>query len=142
VHIYLQYEKNKEKISIERLIDTTVERYGETICRLKDDGFAVCVHGLPPAARKDFESNLPFLGSPEQRSRISTEFNKRLGDFCRRNGVGFVDMQSIAADEQGFMRKEYAADEVHLNSKVVSFARGKIVEAFGGGRNFHCVPQN
>src|SRR4030066_2077091 len=71
VHIYLQYEKNNKKISIERLIDTTVERYGETIGRLKNDGFAVCVHGLPPAARKDFESDLPFLGSPEQRSEIS-----------------------------------------------------------------------
>jgi hypothetical protein len=140
VHIYLQYEKNKEKISIERLIDATVERYGETICRLKAEGFAVCVHGLPPAARKDFESNLPFLGSPEQRSQISREFNKKLSDFCRRSGVVFIDMQSIAADEKGFIKRAYAADEVHLNVKIVSFTRDRIVEAYGDSKNFHRRP--
>jgi len=137
VHIYLQYEKNNKEISIDRLINATVERYGETIRRLKADGFAVCVHGLPPAARKDFESNLPFLGSPEQRSEISREFNRKLGEFCRRSGVAFIDMQSIAADENGFIKKEYAADEVHLNRKIVSFARGRIIEAFGGIKNFN-----
>jgi lysophospholipase L1-like esterase len=136
VHIYLQYEKNNKKISMGRFIDATVEKYGETIRRLKGDGFAVCVHGLPPAARKNFESNLPFLGSPEQRSEISREFNIKLGEFCRKSGVAFIDMQSIAADDNGFMKKEYAADEVHLNSKVVPFARDRIVEAFGGRKNF------
>jgi hypothetical protein len=137
VHIYLQYEKNNEKISIERLIDATVDKYVETIRRLKDEGFAVCVHGIPPAARKDFESNLPFLGSPEQRSDISREFNRKLGEFCQKSGVPFIDMQLIAADENGFMKKEYAADEVHLSSKVVSFARDKIVDAFGSSKNFN-----
>jgi hypothetical protein len=136
VHIYLQYEKNKKKISIDRLIEITVEKYGQTISRLKDDGFAVCVHGLPPAARKDFESDLPFLGSPEQRSRISREFNKKLGDFCRSHGIVFIDVQSVAADKQGFINKEYAADEVHLNHKIASFARDRIVEAFGANRIF------
>jgi len=136
VHIFLQYEKNNEKISMERLIEATVEKYGETIRRLKDEGFAVCVHGIPPAARKDFESNLPFLGSPEQRSQISRDFNRKLGALCRRSGVTFIDMQSIAADENGFMKKEYAADEVHLNTRVVSFARDKIVDAFGSSKNF------
>jgi hypothetical protein len=136
VHIYLQYEKNNKKISIERLIETTVERYGETIERLKNDGFAVCVHGLPPAARKDFESDLPFLGSPEQRSEISRKFNNKLGDFCRKNEVLFIDMQMIAADKKGFMKKEYAADEVHLSGKVVPFARDRIAQAFGDIKNF------
>jgi hypothetical protein len=51
-------------------------------------------------------------------------------------------MQSIAADENGFIKKEYAADEVHLNSKIVSFARDRIVEAFGSSRNFRRGPQN
>lgn len=136
VHIYLHYEKNDKRTSIEKLIDATVDKYGETIIGLKDLGFAVSVHGIPPAAPKDFESNLPFLGSPEQRSDISRIFNTKLRQFCRKSGVPFIDMQSIAADEKGFIKKEYAADEVHLNSKVVPFARGIIVEAFGGSKNF------
>jgi hypothetical protein len=136
VHIYLQYEKNNRKTSIGKLLDATVARYGETIGKLKDDGFAVCVHGLPPAARKDFESELPFLGSPEQRSEISREFNEKLKEFCLKSEVVFIDMQSIAADENGFIKKEYAADEVHLNGKIVSFARERIVKELGNRRNF------
>ena len=136
VHIYLQYEKRKRRTSVDKLIDATVANYGTTIKRLKDEGFAVCVHGLPPAARKNFESDLPFLGSPEQRSDISRIFNLKLYDFCRKNGVPFLDMQSVASDEHGFMKKEFAADEVHLNSRIVPFARQIIAQAFGDTRNF------
>ena len=136
VHIYLQYKKNDEQKSIEELIGTTVERYGETIMRLKHDRFAVCVHGIPPAARKSFTSDLPFLGTPEQRSEISREFSRKLGNFCRANGILYIDVQSISADESGFMKKEYAADEVHFNGKVVLFARDRIIEAFKGSKNF------
>src|SRR4030043_1694292 len=130
VHIYSQYRKNNGKISIERIIEATAGKYGETIRRLKDDGFAVCVHGIPPAARKNFESNLPFLGSPEQRSEKSRKLNRKLGEFCHQNGVPYIDVQSISTDENGFMKKEYAADEVHLKGKIASFARERIVEAF------------
>jgi lysophospholipase L1-like esterase len=136
VHIYLQYKKNNGKISIERMIENTVERYGETIRKLKNDGFAVCVHGIPPAARENFVSDLPFLGTPEQRSEISREFNKQLGEFCRESSIPYIDVQSISADENGFMNKEYASDEVHLNGKVVLFVRDRIIEAFKGSRNF------
>jgi hypothetical protein len=136
VHIYLQYEKNNRTISIEKLIDNTVERYGQTIMRLKQEGFAVCVHGLPPAARKDFDSDLPFLGSPDQRSEISSVFNSKLSDFCRKKGVLFIDMQSIAAYEKGFMKKEYAADEVHLNTRILPFTRSVIARAFADTKNF------
>jgi lysophospholipase L1-like esterase len=137
VHIYLQYKKRNEKMSIAKIVEATVEKYGEVIKRLRDDGFAVCVHGIPPAARKRFVSDLPFLGSPEQRSEISREFNERLGQFCRMNGIPYIDVQSISADENGFIKKKYLADEVHLNGKIVSFARERIVEAFRNSKNFN-----
>jgi lysophospholipase L1-like esterase len=137
VHIYLQYRKNDGKISIEKIIDATVEKYGETIRRLRDDGFAVCVHGIPPAARKRFVSNLPFLGTPEQRGEISSMFNKKLGEFCQQNGIPYIDVQSVSADENGFIKKQYVADEVHLNGKIVPFARERIVEAFNDCRKFN-----
>ncbi len=136
VHIYMQYKKNDGRISIEKIIESTVDKYGETISRLKDDRFAVCVHGIPPAARKSFIADLPFLGTPEQRSEISTEFNKQLGAFCRQSSVPYIDVQSVSADEYGFMKKEYAADEVHLNGKAIIFVRNRIVEAFKNKRNF------
>ena len=136
VHIYLQYRKNDGRIIIARIIEATVEKYGETIRRLKDEGFAVCVHGIPPAARENFVSDLPFLGTPEQRSVISAEFNRQLREFCQQSSIPYIDVHSISADENGFMDKEYAADEVHLSGKVVLFARDRIVEAFSGSKRF------
>jgi len=136
VHIYLQYRKNDGRISIARIIGATVEKYGETIMRLKDEGFAVCVHGIPPAARRNFVSDLPFLGTPEQRSVISSKFNRKLREFCRHSSIPYIDVYSISADENGFMNKEYAADEVHLGGKVILFARENIVEAFSGSKRF------
>ena len=137
VHIYLQYRKNDGRISIARIIGATVEQYGDTIKRLRDEGFAICVHGIPPAARENFVSDLPFLGTPQQRSVISTEFNRQLGEFCRQSSIPYIDVHSISADENGFMNKEYAADEVHLSGRAVLFARDRIVEAFKSSKNFN-----
>ena len=136
VHIYSQYRKNNGKISIERIIEATAGKYGETIRRLKDDGFAVCVHGIPPAARKNFVSSLPFLGTPKQRSGISGMFNNKLSEFCRKNGFPYIDVQSVSADENGFMKKKYVADGVHLNSRIVPFAKEGIIQAFKFSKNF------
>lgn len=136
VHIYSQYRKNNGKISIDKIVDATVERYGETILKLIDNGFAVSVHGIPPAAKKRFVSNLPFIGSPEERSEISRKFNQKLGEFCQVNGVPYIDVQSISADDNGFIKNEYLADEVHLNSKIVPFAREIIAEAFKDRKKF------
>lgn len=137
VHVYLQYRKQDRKIGIERIIDATVDRYGSTIRRLKDDGFAVCVHGIPPAARKRFVADLPFLGSPEQRSEISREFNQKLGQFCHINGIPYIDVQSVSADENGFIKKKYLADEVHLSGRIVPFVRERIVQALRDGKNLN-----
>jgi len=137
VQIYSQFRKSKGAIGIERIIEATAEKYGATVRRLKDDGFAVCVHGIPPAARKNFVSNLPFIGTPEQRSEISSMFNKKLGEFCRQNDIPYIDVQSVSADENGFIKKQYIADEVHLNSKIVPLARERIVEAFKHCRKFY-----
>jgi hypothetical protein len=135
VHIYSQYRKNNGKISIERIIEATAGKYGETIRRLKDDGFAVCVHGIPPAARENFVSSLPFLGTPKQRSGISSMFNKKLGEFCRQNSIPYIDVQSVSADENGFMKKQYVAGGVHLNGKIVPFVKEGIIQAFKGRKN-------
>jgi hypothetical protein len=88
------------------------------------------------SARRNFASDLPFVGSPEQRSHISRTFNAGLRDFCERNGITYIDVQSVSADEEGFFKKEYLADEVHLNSNIVPFARAKIIEAFKDSKRF------
>ena len=51
------------------------------------------------------------------------EFNKRLKNFCEKNNYPFIDIYPKVSDDNGFMLKEFSADEVHLNDKIVSFAR-------------------
>jgi lysophospholipase L1-like esterase len=136
VHIYLQYGKSGKTVSIDTLLDRTVERYGLAITRIKQDGFAVCVHGIPPAASKEFITALPFAGNARERSVISRKFNEKLGDLCKSIDVPYVDIQSIASDEKGFIKKFYLADEVHCNSRIVPFTRRAIKAAFGGIKKF------
>jgi hypothetical protein len=136
VQIYYQFRKSNGAIGIERIIEATARKYGETIRRLKDDGFAICIHGIPPAARKNFVSNLPFIGTPEQRSEISSMLNEKLGEFCLQNDITYIDVQSVSADENGFIKGQYVADEVHLNGEIVPFVKEGIIQAFNDSKNF------
>jgi len=134
VHIYSQYCKRNCSSSIDDIIEATVERYGDTITRLSNQGFAVCVHGIPPAARKSYTSILPYTGSPEERAYISREFNDKLKTFCHSKDIPYLDVQSVSKDGEGFIKDEYAADELHLNPKIVPFIRERIAEAFSDSR--------
>ncbi len=136
VHIYLQYGKSGRNVSIDTLIDRTVDNYGQVIGRIKADGFAVCVHGIPPAASKEFITALPFTGKPRERSEISRKFNQKLRERCESLGAPYIDIQSIASDENGFIKKYYLADEVHCNGRIVPFTSRVIKEAFKGEKKF------
>lgn len=134
VHVYRQFRKNNSCVTIDDVVTATVEKYGETIKRLRDEGFSICVHGITPAARKAYTSTLPYTGSAEERSQISSIFNRQLKGFCQDNNIPYVDVQPVSADDEGFISNEYAADDVHLSGKIVPFVRGKITEAFGDRR--------
>jgi len=136
VHIYLQYGKSGKTASIDTFIDNTVARYGLAIKNIRDDGFAVCVHGIPPAARKEFITALPFSGKPRERSEISRKFNDKLREFCLSIDVPYIDIQSIASDESGFIKKYYLADEVHCNSRIVPFTLDTIKAAYKNTNKF------
>lgn len=136
VHIYLQYGRSGRTVGLDELIGKTVERYGQAIMRIRDHGFAVAVHGIPPAASKEFITALPFSGKPRERSEISSKFNARMREFCESQGVCYVDIQSIASDENGFIKKYYLADEVHCNSRIVPFCKQTIRHAFEETKKF------
>jgi len=40
-------------------------------------------------------------------------------------------VHSRFSDESGFMLREYAADEIHLNGRVVDFVKGELNERLG-----------
>jgi lysophospholipase L1-like esterase len=131
VHIYLKYGESGRTRTFDEIIDKTVERYGQAIMKVKEQGIAVSVHGIPPAAAKEFITALPFSGKPRERSEISCKFNEKLREYCRSVDVPYADIQSIASDENGFIKKYYLADEVHCNSRIVPFCRKTLKDAFG-----------
>ena len=136
VHIYLQYGRSGRTVSIDTLVDGTVDNYGRVIGQIKQEGYDVCVHGIPPAASKEFITALPFSGKPRVRSEISRKFNQKLRESCQSLGVPYIDIQSIASDENGFIKKYYLADEVHCNSRIVPFATQVIKESFKDRKKF------
>ncbi len=123
IHIYYQYEKQNKKFTIEELIDKTISNYGEILKRVRFMGIKFCIYGIPATGLQDNYYRYPFYGAPKTRSSIYREFNKRLKNFCEKNNYPFIDIYPKVSDDNGFMLKEFSADEVHLNDKIVSFAR-------------------
>ncbi|HDK25969.1 MAG TPA: SGNH/GDSL hydrolase family protein [Candidatus Atribacteria bacterium] len=131
IHIYYQYKKNNEKFTITELIDRTISNYGEVLEQLDIMDITFCVYGIPPAAKVGNVYDYPFYASPEMRSKINKEFNKRLKKFCKEKGYKYMDIYSKVVDKNGFILEEYAADTVHLNNKVQKFVKEWLNNEFG-----------
>jgi lysophospholipase L1-like esterase len=126
IHIYYQFKKNGERTPIGELIDGTVANYGEVMDRLAGLGIRFAVCGVPPATRVRNEYRYPFYAPPEVHCRINALFNERLKALCDRKGYPYIDVHSRFADEDGFMRRDYAADEIHLNGRTVDHVRKEL----------------
>jgi hypothetical protein len=131
IHIYYQYKKNGETKTLAELIDDTISCYGTVLEKLRDRGMNFAVQGVPPATRVRNEYRYPFYATPEIHCQISAMFNERLEAACEKNGYPYIDVYSRSADEDGFMLQEYAADEIHLNRRIVAFVRGDLREKLG-----------
>jgi hypothetical protein len=131
IHIYNQYKKNEERKALGELIDDTVANYTDVLGKLRDRGVDFFVLGVPPATRVRNQYRYPFYATPEIHCQISALFNEKLREACERNGYRFVDVYSRTADEEGFMLKEYAADDIHLNGRIVGFVKADLRRQFG-----------
>ncbi len=69
----------------------------------------VFVLGIPPMARW-------WEGAPEKNFKIQ-EINTMLAKGAEENGYRFIELESVLADEKGFLRGEMTSDGVHLNAK-------------------------
>lgn len=126
IHIYYQFKKNGERSSIGELIDNTVANYGQAMDRLAGLGLRLAVCGVPPATKVRNEYRYPFYAPPDVHCKINALFNERLKALCHQRGYPYIDVLSRFADEDGFMRREYAADEIHLNGRTVGYVREEL----------------
>jgi hypothetical protein len=137
IHIYYQYEKNRRQLEIKELIDRTIHKYGEILGRLVNAGYTVAVHGIPPATSiKINHFQYPYYGTPQQRSEISREFNTKLRAYCSRNNMLYIDVYSATVNRQGFIKKGFAEDDIHLNKKIVPFTKQQLAIYFGARKRF------
>jgi hypothetical protein len=146
VHFYNQHMKSGGKVSIDELMDRTIANYGEVLARLQSMDVKFMVYGVLPASKQifrfppyateniknelfsEFQNNYPFLAPPEVRSTINRRFNQKLKAFCETQGYRYIDIYRVVADEKGLIKDEFAADEIHVNGKIMPYVKGMIEE--------------
>ncbi len=69
----------------------------------------VFVLGVAPLAR--------WWEGARERNAVIREINARLAEGAEKNGYRFVELESVLADESGFLRGELTSDGVHLSAK-------------------------
>ncbi|MBU2634593.1 MAG: SGNH/GDSL hydrolase family protein [Nanoarchaeota archaeon] len=121
IHIYYQYKKQGMKEPISSLIDKTIERYGVVLEELEKRGISFFVYGIPPANKEGNIYNIPFYASEKKRAEINRVFNDKLRDYCKDRRYKYIDIYPETCNEEGFIKKVYAEDEVHLNKNIIPF---------------------
>jgi hypothetical protein len=122
IHIYNQFKKRNEEVSISQLIKNTVEVYGKTLVEIRNNGVSVLVFGIPPASHQKNIYNYPYYAPPDTRVTINKEFNEGLQAFCEKKEIPFYNIYEKTVDSEGFMSEECAYDEIHLDKKVMKYA--------------------
>lgn len=119
IHIYNQFKKNKENISIKEIINRILDSYFVILQEIKSKSQKVYVCGVPPAGWQKNIFNYPYYGNEKTRSEINKEFNRELKKECEKNNIIPIDIHSNFSDENGMMLKHYTDDNVHLNKNAL-----------------------
>lgn len=122
IHFYYQFIKNNEKYTITELIDKTIQNYGSVMQDLNNIGIKFYICGIPPVDWKENYSIIniyKWISTPDIHNQIYMEFNSRLNSFCQKIGYKYLDIYSKTIDNNGFRKKEYDEDDVHLNKNAL-----------------------
>jgi hypothetical protein len=119
IHIYYQYKKNKENISISELIDNTIRNYGKLIATIQERGIDVCVCGICPVGEEKNIYKYPYYAEQSVQISIFQEFNTKLKSFCDLSGIQFLNLYPLVSDMNGFILNDYSDDGLHLNGKIL-----------------------
>ncbi len=123
IHVYRQFKKSKEHISIETIIDKTIDNYFVAINQLRELGLNIVIYGVPPA---NFQKNIysyDYYAEPEVQVNIKKSFNEKLKVRCQQNGLKYLEVFYKFSDKDGFIRNEFSSDEIHLNEKIIPFVK-------------------
>ena len=116
VHIYQKYMEKNQTITLEELIEKTVNRYISFLKQFKEHKIAVVT--IPPAGYEGNAFRYPFFGSPKIRAYINKTYNEILIKICRTENISYVDIYDKIALPNGLAKPEYLRDQLHLNHRA------------------------
>ena len=107
------------------IIDKIVDNYVHAIelninisqIKLKN----VCIYNIVPPVQKynTWEnSEVPYLGTDEERKNYVLYFNKKLKEKCIEKDYIFFDVYDKYIDENGFLRKDLSDGNVHIGNGI------------------------
>ena len=82
---------------------------GHSTLDLAPEAPNVFVLGIPPMAT--------WVERGMERNATIREINARLAEGVDENGYRFIELESVLADENGFLRRDMTSDGVHLSAK-------------------------
>ena len=132
IHIYYQFEKQNKKFTIPELISRTIVNYSQVLEKLRAMDVRFCVYGIPATGTQANHYGYAFYGTPQIRNYICKEFNRQLKEFCEKNRYAYIDIYPRVSDENGFVRSEFSADQVHLNGRIFGFVKQEINKILNG----------
>lgn len=88
------------------------------------------VQSQSPGTKVYLQSLTPIAASTHASRRHLTgqivALNAELEALAGRSGVTFVDLYPLFADEAGYLRTEFARDDIHLNAKAYAVWRNAV----------------
>jgi len=131
IHIYYQFKKNQEKTSIAELIDKTIQNYGKFLKMIQKHGIEICVCGITPVGEERNIYNYPYFAERPEQSSIYQEFNTKLKSFCDQSGINFLNIYPLVSDTDGFLKKDFSDDGIHLNERILPKIEKILYSSYG-----------
>ncbi len=113
---HIEKERQKGR-SLDDIVTTLADLYVRAIVQVRRDGIGYWVVSVtPPAYQKylRFFHSFSPVGSDENRALYTEALNEKLKYFAAQNGIAYLDIYSLYADDKKMMRYELSDTRVHV----------------------------
>lgn len=117
---HLVRQSELQQRSLEDVVRECVKRYSLVFDIQEKFGVGTFVWNVPPSNKADTDyGEYVTYGTGEQRDEANRLFNEILEEECQKKGIGFVSILDHLRAEDGSVRSEYYADQIHLSQRAM-----------------------
>lgn len=118
VHLIRQSEIQKRNLTA--VVNECVDRYFSVIKEIRDMGYKIIVyHLIPSTAFNIIRPGFPTYGSPMQRNKATTIFNKRLAYWAKKYHFPQISLFNQLLLPSGSTNMKYYSDPIHLSTSAL-----------------------